>query len=363
MALFCKRWNQLIAIGCGLATMTTTIARGAEILDLQSNAVANGSIVIDGSTSDWAAVPYFDEDDDVEPNSPIDIEAVQVAHDATNIYVRITSLNWDTEETWRAGFYLDTDVDDTSGYNGNFLAVGAEFFVEDSGVYESTGFTQAEWSWNPVGTISRDQSTLTDIEMAIPRAMIGNPEAFNFLVHVNNLHEGAGSMDDVYPNGSDSIGGFVYGYELTDVGLTGDFDGSGALDLADVDQLAQAIAGGNFDGTFDVTGDGALNGADLTEWVSELRKTWFGDANLDGVFDTGDLVTVFTQGKFEQDVDASWADGDWNADRRFGSGDLVAAFSDGGFEVGVRAAVAAVPEPASISLLLIGLLSVAKRRR
>jgi hypothetical protein len=57
-----------------------------------------------------------------------------------------------------------------------------------------------------------------------------------------------------------------------------------------------------------------------------------GDANFDGAFDTSDLVQVFQAGKFERNVDATWAEGDWNGDGRFSSGDLVVAFQVGRYE-------------------------------
>ncbi|MCA9215162.1 MAG: PEP-CTERM sorting domain-containing protein [Planctomycetales bacterium] len=77
--------------------------------------------------------------------------------------------------------------------------------------------------------------------------------------------------------------------------------------------------------------------------------TWFGDSNLDGVFNTSDLVTVFQEGQYEDGIDgnSSWTTGDWNGDGEFDTGDLVLAFQDGGFEVGPRQSVASVPEPSS----------------
>lgn len=51
-----------------------------------------------------------------------------------------------------------------------------------------------------------------------------------------------------------------------------------------------------------------------------------GDSNLDGQFNSSDLVQVFQQGKFETAQSASWTDGDWNGDTRFASNDLVFAF-------------------------------------
>ena len=53
-----------------------------------------------------------------------------------------------------------------------------------------------------------------------------------------------------------------------------------------------------------------------------------GDANLDGVFNSRDLVLVFQANEYEDDVDgnSSWSEGDWNGDGDFTSADLVEAF-------------------------------------
>lgn len=56
-----------------------------------------------------------------------------------------------------------------------------------------------------------------------------------------------------------------------------------------------------------------------------------GDSNLDGQFNSSDLVQVFQQGKFETGTTASWADGDWNADEQFTTSDLVFAFQLGAY--------------------------------
>lgn len=68
-------------------------------------------------------------------------------------------------------------------------------------------------------------------------------------------------------------------------------------------------------------------------------------------------LIVFAVGKYEKDVEAGWSDGDWNGDGLFNSADLVAALADGGYEQGPRPA--AVPEPETLSALLIGLIALA----
>ena len=137
----------------------------------------------------------------------------------------------------------------------------------------------------------------------------------------------------------------------------GDFDKDGNLDVDDVQQLIDQSRSGNFDRAFDLNSDNALDDRDLEFWVHELRDTFFGDSNLDGEFNSTDLVAVFTAAEYEDLIpgNSTWATGDWNGDGDFGSRDLIAAFQDAGFEKGRRAAHA-VPEPTAITLLAIATL-------
>jgi hypothetical protein len=104
-----------------------------------------------------------------------------------------------------------------------------------------------------------------------------------------------------------------------------------------------------------------VNLADRLVWVNTLKKTWIGDSDLNGVFNTSDFVTVFQAGKFEIASNATWGEGDWDGNQRFNSSDFVVAFQEGGYEAGPRAATQAVPEPSSALLLSLGLLLLARR--
>lgn len=69
--------------------------------------------------------------------------------------------------------------------------------------------------------------------------------------------------------------------------------------------------------------------------LTYTRSACAGDANLDGIFNSTDLVLVFQAGKYETGIqDASWASGDWNEDGYFNSSDLVLAFQEGCYTEG-----------------------------
>ncbi len=146
--------------------------------------------------------------------------------------------------------------------------------------------------------------------------------------------------------------------------LTGDFDGSGQLDAADIDDLTSQVARGADNLTYDLNSDNQVDQGDIEVWVKDLFPSWIGDADLDGEFNSSDLVVVLSAGTYEMDQDAVWSTGDFNGDGRTNSSDLVVALSDGGYELGPRAAVA-VPEPATglLGLGAIGALGLRGRRQ
>ena len=152
-------------------------------------------------------------------------------------------------------------------------------------------------------------------------------------------------------------------YALGVSSLPGDFNGNGELDIDDINQLGLQAASRENNPIFDLNADTFVNQTDVTIWVKDLKNTWIGDANLDGEFNSGDFVEVFTAGKYEADVEAVWGEGDWNSDARFNSGDFVVAFTDGGYERGPAAiAAASVPEPSGFVMLVLALCAVVGRR-
>jgi hypothetical protein len=139
---------------------------------------------------------------------------------------------------------------------------------------------------------------------------------------------------------------------------------NGTVDAHDIDQLAEAIRVGSLDLRFDRDDSGKVDANDLKCLIRSDLNTWFGDANLDGEFNTTDLVQVLSAGKYETQQTVGWSEGDWNGDGVFGTGDLVIALEGGGYERDPKQNLAPIPEPTSILLLVIGLIgSTACRRR
>jgi hypothetical protein len=139
---------------------------------------------------------------------------------------------------------------------------------------------------------------------------------------------------------------------VPDPGL-GDFNGNGVLDAEDIDLLSAEVRSGTNNETFDLNSDEQISDVDRTLWVERLKSTYFGDSNLDGQFDSRDLVAVFQAAKYEDAIDGNsgWATGDWNGDGDFSSRDLVLTFEFGGYEQGPRV-VTAVPEPGRITMIM-----------
>ncbi len=127
----------------------------------------------------------------------------------------------------------------------------------------------------------------------------------------------------------------------------GDFNGDGRVDVVDVDLLCAAHRIN--DARFDLTSDGSVDHRDVALLIQDLLGTNFGDADLDGTFDSGDLVRVFQAGEYEDDRDgnSTWSDGDWDCDGDFLTSDLVLALQAGGFSA---AATASLRRPPRVTL-------------
>ncbi len=144
-----------------------------------------------------------------------------------------------------------------------------------------------------------------------------------------------------------------------DMTLSDDGDNVG-LDLKDpqydIDSITRAIQQDIDWQPYDLNQDGQFTTADRDYLINEIFHTFYGDANLDGEFNSTDLVQVLVSGEYEDQrpLNSTWSTGDWNGDLEFTTGDLVLALSAGGYEKGPKSHP--IPEPTSISLLLLPLL-------
>ena len=149
---------------------------------------------------------------------------------------------------------------------------------------------------------------------------------------------------------------------------TADFDRDGDVDGDDVDALVGEIVAGTNDSAFDLSADGAVNNADLTQWLGDVATAngfatplLPGDANLDGSVDSADLNRLALS--WRQEI-ALWSAGDFTADGVVNSGDLneLALNWQTSIPVGISAS-APVPEPSAWLLTVVGLALAWRRPR
>lgn len=69
-----------------------------------------------------------------------------------------------------------------------------------------------------------------------------------------------------------------------------------------------------------------------------VKGTNWGDTNLDGIFNSTDLIMVLEAGEYEDGIEgnSSFAEGDWNGDGDFNSNDLIFAFVSGSYSVAAK---------------------------
>lgn len=106
-------------------------------------------------------------------------------------------------------------------------------------------------------------------------------------------------------------GGDIGTFEVDLSGTTtpGDFDNDGDFDCDDVDMLSEAIIGGSTNSIFDLDTSGSVDVQDLNYWVTEIKGTLLGDANLDFNVDGADFL-IWNANKFESGK--AWCTGDFD---------------------------------------------------
>ncbi|MCA9201236.1 MAG: hypothetical protein KDA87_27030, partial [Planctomycetales bacterium] len=145
-----------------------------------------------------------------------------------------------------------------------------------------------------------------------------------------------------------------------------DLNQDGRCSADDVNLITSSNLANEYDESLDLNSDNLVNELDSELWISDsaYMNSYIGDSNLDGVFDSADLVLVFAAAQYEDGVllNSGWAEGDWNSDGEFDSADLIAAFSQGGYDQGPRPSANVVPEPTGLTPFLLGLLCLVPQR-
>ncbi|MEM7313011.1 MAG: hypothetical protein AAF497_07650 [Planctomycetota bacterium] len=131
----------------------------------------------------------------------------------------------------------------------------------------------------------------------------------------------------------------------------GDYNADGMLGCEDIDALGAAIRSGSNDSQFDLDGNGSVDSDDYSYWVTSVRGTVIGDANLDGQTDVSDF-NLWNANRFTSGT--GWCSGDFNGD---GTTDVLDfnLWNANKFTAADGASPASVPEPTGQILVLLAI--------
>ena len=147
----------------------------------------------------------------------------------------------------------------------------------------------------------------------------------------------------------------------------GDFNSDDLINISDLDALTSVQGEVRYSPLYDVDGDKLITSDDVPSWLAlaaenDGRTTTYaiGDTNLDGTVDAADLNALALNW---QQQEQRWSAGDFDASGTVDAADLNALALHWQQSIPLALATAPVPEPSSLVLSFLGLLSVAKMRR
>jgi hypothetical protein len=115
----------------------------------------------------------------------------------------------------------------------------------------------------------------------------------------------------------------------------GDFDANGEVNQVDIQLFFEQLGNPSPSVEYDLTGDGHVDDLDRDDLIDSILKTSYGDANLDRIFDSRDLLQILQLHQYEDNIaeNSDWSSGDWNGDGDFDSSDLILAFQKGRYRI------------------------------
>lgn len=221
--------------------------------------------------------------------------------------------------------------------DGTIRIEGSETLLTSIHLHSPSGRLRTDQFWSSIFLVSTSQSLVAHV----PRGM----NVWNFpqvlqpgldleSVRDDLMIQGATIDDDVTINFKVVCESCTWDRTTERWTLEGDFTFDRELAVDDVDLLCAQIINEDDPIMFDLNGDSQVNQQDLDYMIHDLLGTSYGDVNLDGRFNSQDFVSLFENGRFDNElrVILGWSGGDWNCDGKFDSDDLIVAFQDRPYE-------------------------------
>ncbi len=222
--------------------------------------------------------------------------------------------------THRVGSDIDLHVDVSTWNFGNGILDGEELKV----VQHARAFLNLNPALAGNARVNRILTSNGDILDAINATHPGRAVFDSSGVHLNHLH-----LD------------IVAGSRIADTPeLLGDFDLTDAVDQDDIDRLFRNLGGDA--SIYSLDGNQTVTLTDVDVLVTDLLGSLYGDANLNGTIEQGDLDAVLNNWGAPN---RGWATGDFNGDRFVDQADLDRVLNGWGSASSPNFRGVAVPEP------------------
>ncbi len=255
--------------------------------------------------------------------------------------------------------YLGFTLTGNSRVTLSAAPVGPSYLEGPQGGSQST-INAAQISDLTLALIASDQSTVLDTS---------NVGGLGVTESINDFSLNAGTYYARITGTANNVQMYEFNLSVMASLVDGDFDNNGLWNCDDINALTAVVSAMSNDVDYDLNGDGLVNAADIAEWLVDGGANnpaatggnpfLAGDANLDGGVDGEDFL-AWNGSKFSANTD--WCSGNFNGDANIDGEDFL-VWNANKFMSSDAAAISLVPEPSSLLLLSVSMLSGASRRR